>query len=822
MTAGEKRARWQNDQRWRAAFENSGIGITMAGFNGRYFAANSAFINMLGYTESELYQLTFSEITHEDDRQANLELVKELVEGKRQHFEIEKRYRRKDGTLLWVRNNVALVPGMGAGEPFWFGIVEDITQRRRVEEELRLQIEVLQNIPAVVWTVTPDGRCDSINQFFLDATGMPRDYIQSHPDKWNKRGCDPPPLFSGLPPEDRQRAAGLFWNGIRTGEGWAFEAQHFHASDGTYHWYFDRAVPLRDSQGRVIRFVGTCADIEPLKRVQESLRESETRLQAFFENSPNLIFLKDRQGRYLYVNKEFERAFGISEDQIKGKRDDQIFSAQQASAIQANDGQVLEAGVPMEFEETSGRQDGQHTSIVQKFPLFNTERKIYAIGGIATDISERKRAEEDLLALRDELAAELKAMTRLHEFSTHLLAMSEFQPLLEEVLDATINLQNADLGNIQLYNSATKGLRIAAQRGFKQEFLEYFEKVHDNGTACGRAMELRERVIIEDVEVDSGYAPHRHIAASAGFRAVQSTPLFSRRGEFLGMISTHFRRPHRPSLSDLRFTDLYARHAAEIIERRRLEAARTQVEEQYRTVQGELARVSRLSTMGELAASIAHEVNQPLAAITNNSNGCLRLLADHNLKPEILRQALEEIVIDATRASAVIARTRAFIKKAPAEKSRLDINEVIQEVLALIGHELNENRVVLERQLNTALPLVRADRVQLQQVMLNLIVNGIEAMTLVTDRPRLLWVQTRVDESGKVLFGVADSGPGLGAEADRVFTPFFTTKANGMGMGLSISRSIIEDHGGQLWATPNSPNGSVFCFTLPVAAENPS
>ncbi len=238
--------------------------------------------------------------------------------------------------------------------------------------------------------------------------------------------------------------------------------------------------------------------------------------------------------------------------------------------------------------------------------------------------------------------------------------------------------------------------------------------------------------------------------------------------------------------------------------------------------QAELARVSRLTTMGELAASIAHEVNQPLTAVTNNSNACLRLLADRNLDPGVLRRALEEIVADGTRASAVIGRIRAFIKKTPAEKHELDVNEVIQEVLAVAGRELYENRVLLERQLTEALPLVLADRVQLQQVLLNLIMNGIEAMTAVTNRPRLLWVQSQIDESGDVLVAVRDSGTGLGSEADRVFTPFFTTKAHGMGMGLSISRSLVEGHGGRLWATPNSPHGAVFYFTLPVAARSPS
>jgi PAS domain S-box-containing protein len=290
--AKENRAHQENEHRWRTAFENSGIGIVMSDAAGRYFAANKTFQNMLGYTASELYQLSFAEVTYEEDREVNLQLLRELLEGKRQRFQIEKRYRRKDGTLVWARTNVALVPGTSAVEPFWFGIVEDISQRKRVEEEFRLQVAVLQNIPAVAWTVTPDGRCDFINDFFIDATGMSREYIQSHPGEWNKSGNDLPPLFSGLPPQQRERVASLFWNGIRTGEGWAFEAQHFQAPGGTYHWYFDRAVPLRDAKGDIVRFVGTCTEIEPLKRAQENLRESEARLLAFFENSPNLVFLK--------------------------------------------------------------------------------------------------------------------------------------------------------------------------------------------------------------------------------------------------------------------------------------------------------------------------------------------------------------------------------------------------------------------------------------------------------------------------------------------------------------------------------------------------
>jgi PAS domain S-box-containing protein len=265
QVVAEKRALAQVDKRWRTAFENAAIGIVMADFNGRYFAANSAFRNMLGYTERELYRLSFDQVTYEEDREANVLLAGELTKGKRQHFEIEKRYRRKDGTLLWARQHVALVPGMQGAAPFWFGIVENITGQKHVDEQLRSQ--------------------------------------------------------------------------------------------------------------------------------QHNLLESEARLQAFFENTPNLIFIKDCEGRYLYVNSEFKKVLRVADEQVIGKRDDELFSAEQAATFQANDRQVLQSGVPMEFEETALEEDGQHTSIVHKFPLFSSEGEIYAIGGIVTDITERKKEE---------------------------------------------------------------------------------------------------------------------------------------------------------------------------------------------------------------------------------------------------------------------------------------------------------------------------------------------------------------------------------------------------------------------------------------------
>jgi PAS domain S-box-containing protein len=304
----------------------------MADFNGRYFAANSTFRNMLGYTERELYRLSFDEVTYEGDREANVLLARELTEGKRQHFEIDKRYRRKDGTLLWARQHVALVPGMQGLAPFWFGLVEDITERKRVDEELTLQ--------------------------------------------------------------------------------------------------------------------------------QHNFRESEARLQAFFENSPNLVFIKDRAGRYLYINEGFKRVLGADE-QVIGKRDDELFSAEQAASFQANDRQVLQTGVSMEFEETALEEDGEHTSIVHKFPLFNAEGQIYAIGGIVTDITERKKEE---------------AARRFSE--------ERYRVLVETANDAVLSAD--ETGGILFANSATSrifGYDSAELIGKPLTTLmpEVMRKVHETG-----------------------------------------------------------------------------------------------------------------------------------------------------------------------------------------------------------------------------------------------------------------------------------------------------------------------------------------------------
>jgi signal transduction histidine kinase len=219
--------------------------------------------------------------------------------------------------------------------------------------------------------------------------------------------------------------------------------------------------------------------------------------------------------------------------------------------------------------------------------------------------------------------------------------------------------------------------------------------------------------------------------------------------------------------------------------------------------------------MGQLAASITHEVNQPLAAIVNNADACLNWLAANSL--EEARESAALVVKDGLRASEIIDRIRALIKKAPPRKDPLGINEAIVEVITLTHSEAVKNGVSVRTQLAEGLPLIRGDRVQLQQVILNLILNAVQAMSGVSERSRELLISTEKEASGAVLFTVQDSGPGLDPESvARVFDAFYTTKPQGMGIGLAICRSIVEAHGGKLWAIANEDRGATFQFTLPT------
>jgi C4-dicarboxylate-specific signal transduction histidine kinase len=248
---------------------------------------------------------------------------------------------------------------------------------------------------------------------------------------------------------------------------------------------------------------------------------------------------------------------------------------------------------------------------------------------------------------------------------------------------------------------------------------------------------------------------------------------------------------------------------------------RQNAQEALHTAQAELAHVTRITSMGELMASIAHEVNQPLTAIITNGNACQRWLAGETPNLEEARATVTRMISQGKRASDLIKEIRAFVKKSPPQKNQVDINNLIRETLPLVNKEMERSHVALHTNLADDLPVLMADRVQLQQVLLNLMMNGIEAMNEIDGRSRELTISSESSQDPVgVLVAVRDGGTGLNPQSnDRIFETFFTTKAEGMGMGLSIGRSIINAHGGRLWAETNPDHGATFRFTIPAVAE---
>jgi C4-dicarboxylate-specific signal transduction histidine kinase len=246
-------------------------------------------------------------------------------------------------------------------------------------------------------------------------------------------------------------------------------------------------------------------------------------------------------------------------------------------------------------------------------------------------------------------------------------------------------------------------------------------------------------------------------------------------------------------------------------------AERESAEEGLIRAQAEIARIARITTMGELAASIAHELNQPLGSIVMSGDACLRWLTAKPPNLDEVRQAVEAIIRDGTRASSVLVRIRGLLRRGERLRERSDINDIIREVIALSDGELRQSGASLRTEMPGSLPPVVVDRVLLQQVILNLMMNAVEAMRAVSDRARVLRIRTEERPSGSIVVLVRDSGVGLDPKhSSRMFEAFYTTKAEGIGMGLAISRSIIEAHGGRLWAVANDEPGSTFCFTLPI------
>jgi signal transduction histidine kinase len=427
-------------------------------------------------------------------------------------------------------------------------------------------------------------------------------------------------------------------------------------------------------------------------------------------------------------------------------------------------------------------------------------------------MNESIHGERTASELQDRVTELLEQQTAISEvLRTIASSPHDLQPIFDAILDSATRLCRADVCSLRL--SEESGLRRVAIRGdplLVSRALS-FPALAEMGSHLSRIATSRLPTHIPDfasVEGDLRDDTWKAVV-NAGFRTSLFVPLL-KDDEIVGIV-TLGRKEVRP------FTDKQISLFRDFAAQATIALEITRRERQYREMQSELARANRVATMGQLTASIAHEIKQPIATARNNAAAALRFLDKSPPDVAEVREALTCIVSDADRANDVVDRIGSLIKKAPPRKEVVDLNAAILEVTALTRGEEVKSGVTVGTQLAGDLPPIRCDRVQLQQVMLNLIVNAIQSMSGVEDGSRELHISTARIEPEGACVAVRDTGPGLRPESlPRLFEPFYTTKPDGMGMGLSICRSIIEAHGGRLWATTCEPRGALFQFTIPA------
>ncbi|MGZ9005627.1 MAG: PAS domain S-box protein [Burkholderiales bacterium] len=535
--------------------------------------------------------------------------------------------------------------------------------------------------------------------------------------------------------------------------------------DGTVRVLHSQGDVARDDSGRPLRQFGVLQDITELRRAEDELSEIRERFRVLAESSLTGIYLTE-QDRFTYVNPALARMFGYAVEEITGRLGSTDLTCPDDRPVVAeNMRRRLESEVEeMRYEFRGLRKDGS------LFPVEVHGRRIEHGGkigvlGTLVDNTERKRAEDQLRA-----------------------SAARFRTFVDHAIDAFF-LHDEQLKVVDVNRQACQSL------GYSREELI---GMHPRGFIAGLDEERMAQLAERSRAGEGMTFETRHRRKDGTVFPVEVRTGTFRQGEKVFYLSL----------------------ARDISERKLVVQKLRDKDHALQSARDELARVSRLTTLGELTTSIAHEVSQPLGAMVASAAAGVRWLAAEPPDIAEARMALDNIAADGKRAREVIARIRSLTKRQVPRMESLDINRKILDVVALTEQELRSHDIALRTEFDRTLPHVAGDRVQLQQVLLNLIMNAIDAMSGVRDRARELTIVSRHDDANGVQVEVRDSGTGLEPEhAEHVFEAFYTTKAEGIGIGLSISRSIVEAHGGRLWASANEPHGAVFRFSLPVAQE---
>jgi PAS domain S-box-containing protein len=642
---------------------------------------------------------------------------------------------------------------------------------------------VVNALPALVWTTQGDGRSDFVNRYWCEYTGLGPDVALDH--GWQ----------GAIHPDDLTPFLDC-WSVIRQ-SGVATEIDvRLRRFDGEYRWFVLRPSFMEDVSGRRRWcWLGMYADESP---------SLDGRLRRFFDMLPWQAGFLNAAGVSEFSNLQALKDFDMTQGELEQWRTSGVIHAddheRNYNALTAllTTGEMFDQQVRMLHPNA-----GYRWTRARCVPVRDAQGNVVRYVTFQIDVDDLKRAE-------DLLAAEVKLLEMVARGEPVSQVLDFLGRHVEELCDGCVC-------NILIVASENKYFEVGAGPSLPDTFNEFLNRRSiDRGgyDPYSLAFMRKTPIITADLANDSRWegSAWPAVMKSFGYASCWSMPIISGSGEASGIIAIYRREPVNPTIHEQDLMDRFAKIAGIAIDRARADEALNQA-------RLELTHVARTATLSAMTASITHEVSQPISGILTNSNTCARMLAADPPNVVGAAETVRRTIRDANRASEVIKRLRAmFSKKAPTMEL-VDLNDAAREVIAMSSAELGRSRSVLETDFAELLPAISGDRVQLQQVILNLLLNAADAMAGIEDRPRTLRLQTEIQGSDSIKLFVRDSGVGLDPrDIGKLFEPFYTTKAHGLGIGLAISRSIIESHKGQLWAIANDGPGATFGFCIPRAS----
>ena len=843
---------------------------------GEVHFVNRQVLEYTGKTLDELKQWGTNDTVHPEDLPHVIRtFTQSITSGS--PYEIVQRLRRSDGLYRWFQNNGFPLRDASGHIVRWCVLLTDIDERKHAEDALRESEResrlIVDTIPGLVATLTPAGEVETVNNQVLAYCGRTFEELK----QWGTSDT--------VHAEDLPRVIEIISRSLISGEPYDIE-ERIRRFDGVYRWFQVRGLPLRDSDGRIVRWYVLLTDIDERKRAEDALRANELNFQVMVDTIPGMVHTMTATGAVEFVNQRILDFLGKTVDELDNW--DLLLHPDDRSRVIHQWTHSVATGEPYEAEHRVLCADGTYRWLLSRgLPLRDTSGNIVRWYNLLTDIDERKRAEEALKASERNLKLIIDTIPALawsaradgsaEFFNQHYLDFIGLSPEQASGWGWSAAVHPEDMNGLaaawqRIMRSEAPGEAEARLRRHDGEYRWFLFRVNPLRDASGTIVkwygvntdiEDRKQAEVALRRAYDSFADGQRLSHTGNFTAdivadehIWSEELY-RIFEFdpttkisVQLVRDLIHPDDLPSF-DAAFTrslggadfDLvyrvvtrsgkvkHVRSFARLLERvagRPLfigaiqDVTETKIaEEGLNRARSELAHVARVTTLSTLTASIAHEVNQPLSGIITNAGTCLRMLDGDPPNIEGARETARRTIRDGHRASEVITRLRALFSKREFTLESLDLNEAIEGVIALSRGELQRHRIVLQSELADNLPNVTGDRIQLQQVVLNLLRNASDAMVDVHDRPRQLLIRTEREDRDRVRVSVRDAGIGIDDQSmAKLFDAFYTTKSDGMGIGLSISRSIIERHHGRLWAEPNDGPGATFLVSIPCRAKS--